>query len=141
MSGFTRFMKANKSVSENVIYVATQSLTDEKGEALEWEFRKLTSKEYNNIESDCLKEVPIKGRPNQFREKIDMVKWVNKLICASVVTPNLNDKELQDSYGVMSAEELIRELVDDPGEYTELSYFVQNLNGFIKEGMVEKAKN
>lgn len=31
------------------------------------------------------------------------------MICASVVEPNLNDKDLQNSYGVMTPEDLIRE--------------------------------
>ena len=65
------------------------------------------------------------------------------MICASVVEPNLNDKDLQNSYGVMTPEDLIREMIDDPGEYNSFAEFIQNFNGFTEtlDEKVEKAKN
>ena len=65
------------------------------------------------------------------------------MICACVVEPNLYDKDLQDSYGVMSPDDLLKEMIDDPGEYQEFATFVQNFNGFntTLEDKVEEAKN
>ena len=50
---------------------------------------------------------------------------------------------MQDSYGVMSPEDLLFALVDDPGEYDAFTAFVQDFNGFTKsfEEKVEEAKN
>ena len=42
----------------------------------------------------------------------------------------------------MSAEDLIKEMVDDPAEYTDLMIFIQNISGFkTLQDEVEEAKN
>ena len=143
MSKFSRFMKENKTVKENTTYVATKSLTDEKGEPLPWTIKPLSTKENDNIRDDCMMEVPVTGKPNMFRPKLNTSKYIAKMICACVVEPNLYDKELQDSYGVMTPEDLLKEMVDDPGEYQDFAAFIQNFNGFntTLEDKVEEAKN
>ena len=142
MSNFSKFMKANKIQKQNVMHPVTKSLTDENGEPLLWEIKPLTTKENEAIREACTVDVPVKGKPNMYRPKTDMNKYQTKLICAAIVSPDLNNAELQDSYGVMSAEELIKEMVDDPAEYTDLMVFVQNISGFkTLQEEVEEAKN
>ena len=143
MENFERFLKKNKIKRENVLYAPTASLTDEKGAPLRWEIRHLTATENDDLRESCSYDVQIIGKPGQFRSKLDTSKYLAKLICASVVSPNLNSKELQDSYGVMTPEDLIRQMVDLPGEYARLTEFIQKLNGFDEtlSDSVEKAKN
>lgn len=143
MSKFAKFMKANKAVKENVQYPVTNSLCDEKGNPLEWEFRHITSKENEEIREDCMIDVPVKGRPNVYRPKLNSGLYIQKMITASVVVPDLYDAELQDSYGVKTPEDLLMEMVDDPGEYNKLSAFVQKFQGFniSFEDKVDEAKN
>ena len=142
MSNFSKFMKANKIQKQNVMHPVTKSLTDENGEPLLWEIRPLTTKENEAIREACTIDVPVKGKPNMYRPKVDMNKYQTKLICAAIVNPDLNNAGLQDSYGVMSAEELIKEMVDDPAEYTDLMVLVQNISGFkTLQDEVEEAKN
>ena len=142
MSNFSMFMKTNKIQKQNVMHPVTQSLKDENGEPLLWEIKPLTTKENESIRESCTIDVPVKGKPNQYRPKIDMNAYQTKLICAAVVSPDLNNAELQNSYGVMSAEELIKEMVDDPAEYTDLMIFVQQLSGFkTLQEEVDEAKN
>ena len=71
------------------------------------------------------------------------MKYIAKMIATSVVEPNLNNKDLQDSYGVMTPEELIKEMIDNPGEYNNFARFIQEYNGFDEtlNEKVEKAKN
>ena len=142
MSNFSKFMKANKIQKQNVMHPVTKSLVDENGEPLLWEIKPLTTKENERIRESCTIEVPVKGKPNVFRPKVDMEKYQTKMVCAAIVSPNLNDAELQNSYGVMSAEELIKEMVDNPAEYTDLTVFIQTLSGFktLQED-VDEAKN
>ena len=53
----------------------------------------------------------------------------------------MQDKELQDSYGVMSAEELISTMLT-PGEFEDYATAVMKANGFDdEENLVEEAKN
>ena len=143
MSNFSRFMKKNKIVKENATFPATKSLVDEDGKALLWTIKPLTTKENDDIRDDCMIEVPVKGKPNVYRPKLNTSKYIAKMICACVVEPNLYDKDLQDSYGVMTPEELLKEMIDDPGEYQDFASFVQNFNGFNTtfEDKVEEAKN
>ncbi len=143
MSNFAKFMKANKIKKENVKYAVTKSLVDENGEALEWTFKPLTTKESNEIRESATYEVQVKGKPNMYRPKVNTSKYITGLICTSVVEPNLHDKELQDSYGVMCAEDLLVEMVDDVGEFSKLTEFIQEFNGITKsmDEKVEEAKN
>lgn len=143
MSDLSRFLKANKIKRENTTFAATKSLVDAKGNPLTWTIKPLTTKENDAIRDECMIEVPVKGKPNMFRPKLDTSKYIGKMICACVVEPNLYDKDLQDSYGVMSPDDLLKEMIDDPGEYQEFATFVQNFNGFntTLEDKVEEAKN
>lgn len=138
MSKFSKFMKANKVKRENVKYPATKSLLDEKGEPLEWEFKHLTVKEDEAIRENCTIEVPVTGKYGAYRDKFNSRTYLTNLIVASIVTPDLLDAELQDSYGVKTPADLLMELVDNPGEYAELAKFVQELQGF--EALDEKVK-
>jgi hypothetical protein len=130
MSNFSKFMKANKIQKENVMHPVTKSLVDEKGEPLLWEIKPLTTKEDEAIRESCTIEVPVKGKPNLYRPKLDMSKYQTKMVCAAIVSPDLNNVELQNSYGVMTPEELLKEMVDSPAEYQDLAMFVQKLSGF-----------
>ena len=143
MSNFSRFMKQNKITKENTTYAATKSLLDEGGNPLLWTIKPLNTKENDDIRDSCMREVQVPGKPNLFRPKLDTSKYIAKMICACVVEPNLYDKELQDSYGVMSPEDLLKEMIDDPGEYQDFASFIQNFNGFntTLEDKVEEAKN
>lgn len=111
-------------------------MTDENGEALKWELRPVTTGEDEKIREECLREVK-RG------VKLDYNLYLKKLAVASVVYPPLYNAALQDSYGVHTAEELLSQLVDNPGEYQELLRFVQKINGFdVKlSDKVSEAKN
>lgn len=143
MSKFSRFMKVNKATKENGFYAATKSLCDEKGKPLLWEFKPITSKENTELRESCMMDVPVTGKPNVTRPKFRSWLYVRKLIAASVVTPDLYDAELQDSYGVSTPEDLLMAMVDDPGEFDDLSAFVERFQGFDKsmDGKVDEAKN
>lgn len=139
---FERFMKKNKAVRENTFYPVTASLCDEEGNPLKWELRALTTKESEKIRERCTIDVPIPGKPGMYRQKLTD-KYIPSLICAAIVSPNLFDAELQDSYGVKTPEELIMEMVDNPDEYNKLLQFIQTYSGIntnINEEIAE-AKN
>ena len=143
MSKFSAFMKANKVVRPNGKYAPNSSLRDADGNPLEWEFRPITSRENDEIRDSCTRDVPVTGKPNVFRPKLDTSKYIVKLVCESTVFPDLYDAELQDSYGVKTPEELVYAMVDNAGEYGDFSVWMQNFQGFTKslDETVEKAKN
>lgn len=143
MSKFSRFMKSNKTGKANGRYAPTASLCDENGNPLEWEFKHITSKEHEELRDECTIDVPVTGKPNMFRQRLQSGKYIAKLIAASVVVPDLQDAELQDSYGVKKAEDLLLAMVDHPGEYNELAAFVQKFQGLDGSfnDKVKEAKN
>lgn len=143
MSKFSRFMKENKNVKPNEKYAPTVSLQDENGKPLKWEFKQISSRENEALRDACTIEVQVKGKPNLFRPKVKTAEYLAKMIVASTVYPDLYDKGLQDSYGVMTPEELLYALVDNAGEYQEFTVWMQKFQGFTKslDDKVEEAKN
>ena len=143
MSNFELFMKANKVKRENIFIAATKSILGKDGNPVLWEVRHLTTKEANVIREDCTTEIQVKGKPGMFRSKRNTNEYLGKLASAAVVYPDLNDKALQDSYGVMTPEELIFEMIDDPTEFNEFLEKIQNMSGLDKSlnDKVEEAKN
>lgn len=143
MSNLNRFLKANKITKGNTTYAATASLTDEKGKPLLWTIKPLTTRENDKLRDECTIQAKVAGKPNLTQPKLDISKFIAKMIATSVVEPNLYDKELQDSYGVMTPEDLIKEMIDNPGEYNNFAEFIQEYNGFNEtlDEKVEEAKN
>lgn len=143
MSKFAKFMKANKVVRENQKYAPTKSLLDENGKPICWEFRHITSRENEDLRESCTREVPVTGKPNLYRPRLNVSQYMAKMIVTSTVYPDLYDSDLQDSYGVRTPEELLFAMVDDPGEYNDLGEWVQKFQGFTQgmDELVEEAKN
>ena len=143
MGNLSLFLKKNKKVRANTFYAATKSLCDEKGNPLEWEIKALTTTESEDIRTSCTTEVQIPGKPGVYRPKVDSTSYMAKLIAACVVFPDLYNKELQDSYGVRTPEDLLKEMIDNPSEYNAFAEFVTNYNGLNEtlDEKVEEAKN
>lgn len=143
MSNLSLFLKGNKKQKEVVVYAPTKTLTDEEGNPLEFKWKAISVKQDEALRDSCTKEVQVTGKTNLFRPQFNTNKYLAKMIAACCVEPDLYNAELQNSYGVMTPEDLIREMVDNPGEYQDLTTFVQDLNGFntSKSEKVEQAKN
>ena len=84
---------------------------------------------------------PMPGRKGQFTQDFDVNAYLAKVSARCTVFPNLNDAGLQQSYGVMGAEQLITTMLT-PAEFEDYSTKVLNVNGFQSgEEMVDEAKN
>ena len=142
MSDFSIFMAGNVTADENVKYVATKRIKDKDGKAAEWELKAVGSDVDEAIRKECTKKVPIVGKRGQYTQETDTDKYIGKLCVASTVYPNLNNAELQDSYGVKTADDLLKKMLL-PGEYTEYKTKVMEVNGYdmSMEDKVEEAKN
>lgn len=142
MSDLSMFLKQNKIKRDNTTYIASKSFCDGEGKPLEWVIKPITTAENDEIRDSCTMDIPVTGKPNQYRQKIDTSKYMARMIVKSVVEPNLYRKELQDSYGVMTPEDLIKQMIDNPGEYSAFAQFIQEFNGFTDiNSKIEEAKN
>lgn len=138
----TAFLAQNADKVENVKYVASERFKDKDGKAVPWEIKCITGEEDEALRKSCVKRVPVPGKKNQFTSETDFNQYLGKLGVACTVYPNLNAKELQDSYGVMGAEALLKRMLT-PGEYTDYLNKVQVVCGF-EQGFAEEkeeAKN
>lgn len=142
MSNLSAFLATNAKKIENVKFVASDRFVDTKGKAVPWEICCITSQENDDIRDSCTKKVQVPGKRGQFTTETDFSKYLSKLAARCTVFPDLNDAELQNSYGVMGAEVLLRTMLS-PGEYSNYLKMVQDINGFDIdfEEDVEEAKN
>lgn len=143
MGGLSAFMAQNAKKPENIRLVVSNRFVDEDGKPETWEVRCISSDENDLIQRDCTKQVPIPGKRNQYRQVVDAALYGRKLAAACTVYPNLNDAELQDSYGAKCAEDLIVKLLCVPGEYNAyLDKITQSCGlDYNLNDMVEEAKN
>lgn len=141
MGNLSCFLAQNAVKIENSKLVVSKRFL-EKGKPVEWEIRAITTEEEEALRKSCTKKVPVPGKRGQYTQETDFDLYLGKIAVACTVFPNLNDKELQDSYGVLSADALLKKMLT-PGEYTEFQAKVQELNGFDTDfnDTVEEAKN
>lgn len=142
MSNLTAFLAQNAIKVENVKYVASKRFVDENNKPLEWEIGGIDAEEDELLRKACTKRVPVPGKRNAFVPETDFNSYIAKQAVKCTVFPNLNDAELQNSYGVMGGEALLKVMLT-PGEYADYVAKVQELNGFNVplEEAVEEAKN
>ena len=142
MSDFSMFMAGNAVKDEVVEYVASNRFKGKNGKPVAWKIQAIDSDLDEAIKKECTKRVPIVGKRGQYNQETDTDKYIGKLCVACTVFPNLNDAELQDSYGVKNADSLLKKMLK-PGEYTEYKAKVMEVNGYdmSMEELVDEAKN
>ena len=140
MSDFKAFLQQNALETENIKFPVSNRFLDENKQPIAWEIKAVTSDEDARIRKAHTKKVTGKG--GVVTQNFDAEEYLAALAARCVVYPNLNNAELQNSYGVMSAEQLVKKMLK-PGEYQTLMQKVQEVNGYdvgINE-LVEEAKN
>lgn len=142
MANDLRAFMANNIEKDELTEIVVTKRIKVKGEPVKWKIRTLTSFEDERIRKECTRKVPVQGKRNQRVPETDINEYIGKMVAACVVYPDLNDAELQNSYGVMSASDLLKTMLK-PGEYSELTTKVQEINGFdvTMEELVDEAKN
>lgn len=142
MSDLSLFLKENKKKKENGFFPATKSLCDASGKPLMWEIKPLSTRDDQELRDECTVQKLIPGKNGEQQLRFDSQKYLVRMMTACIIFPDLDDKKLQDSYGVKSAEDLIVEMIDDPDEFNEFAGFIQEYSGFDDIVDVEqKAKN
>lgn len=142
MSDLTFFFAENAIKEENVKYIASKRFLDKDKNPIEWELCCISSKEDEDIRKSCTKRVPVPGQKGRFTSETDTNQYLGKITARCIVYPNLNDAALQNSYGVMGADNLLKVMLLS-GEYADLIMKVQEINGFNTdmEELVDEAKN
>lgn len=143
MSAMKAFLKGQKKIKPNAFYSASENFLDDNGKPIPWEIKPLSTKDNERIKDECTTIIETRDKGFKAHPKVDIKMLQAKQITASVVFPDLYDKELQDSYGVMGAEDLLFALLDEAGEYQNLVMFIQKYNklNVTLDEKIETAKN
>ena len=131
------FMAESAIQYKEVDYVASERFIDEKNNPIPWKLRILTETELSKLKAQCKKRVT-NPKTQQSYIETDSSKLADLMIENSVIYPNLNNAQLQDSYGAVGAIDLAKKMLI-PGEYNDLILAVNEANGF-NSGMAEKIK-
>lgn len=138
----TAFLAENALKVENIKVAASKRFMGDDGKPMLWEIKTITGTEDEELRKACAKRIQIPGKKNQYQKETDYDMYLGKLAVACTVFPDLNNKELQDSYRVMGAETLLKTMLT-PGEYAEYLQKVQEVCGFDAsiQDEVDEAKN
>ncbi len=142
MGDLSCFLAQNALKTENEIFIASKRFQDKNKNPMKWEIQAITSKDDEALRKECTKRVPVAGKRGQYTQETDYNLYLGRLAARCTVFPNLSDKELQDSYGVMGADALLKAMLT-AGEYANYLEKVQAVNGFDvpMDDLVGEAKN
>jgi len=141
-AGLKAFFAENVTPEENLRFVASKRFVGDDGKPVEWVMQCITSDEDESLRKESTKRIPIVGKRGQFTSETDIDLYLGKLAVKCTAFPLLHDADLQNSYGVMGAEALLKKMLL-PGEYANYLAKVQEVNGFDVsfEELVDEAKN
>lgn len=135
------FFAENAGKAERIKKVVSRRFVGEDGKPVEWEIRPLTGREIETLVRRHTRLVAVPGTRGQYQQEVDETACGAQMMAECTVFPNLHDKALQDSYGVMGAEELLQTMLL-AGEYCQYQRLVQELNQLASfEEQVDDAKN
>lgn len=140
-SKFSAFLSENVERIPNAKIVVSNRFKDENGKPVEWEIRAITSSENDALQRRSFVNIPIVGQRGQYTKEMDQIKYVGLLLTASVVYPDLNDAELQDSYGVKTPEELLKNMLYAKEEELLAKKVMELSNLEDLQALVDDAKN
>lgn len=135
------FLAQNTKKIDNCTLVVSSRFVGEDKKPLAWEIKSISAAENAKLRKSCMRSVPAPGVRGQYTQDFDVHSYQAKLAAKCVVYPELDNVELQESYGAMSAEQLIG-LMLTAGEFDALVAGILEHNGFKDDGeLEEEAKN
>lgn len=139
MDGLSAFLAQNVERIPNEKVVVSKRFKDKKGKPIEWEIQAITSEVNDDLQRRSM--VTRKLVNGQSVREQDSVKYTSLMLTESVVYPDLNNAELQDSYGVKTPEALLKKMLY-PSEETALAKAVLKLSEMDDLSKdIEEAKN
>ena len=131
------FFKSNAKSLPDVKVVVSERFTNEDGTPIEWVLHPISTKRVEEITKRNTKTTIKNGK----KESVVNEENLNaELLEAVVLYPSLNDAELQDSYGVSSANELLSVMLY-PGETQVLTNALQEVMSGTKANDIDELKN
>lgn len=131
------FFKSNAKSLPDVKVVVSERFTNEDGTPIEWVLHPISTKRVEEITKRNTKTTIKNGKKES---TVNEENLNAELLEAVVLYPSLNDAELQDSYGVSSANELLSVMLY-PGETQVLTNALQKVMAGSKANDIDELKN
>lgn len=131
------FFKSNAKSLPDVKVVVSERFTDQDGNPIEWVLHPISTKLVEEITKRNTKTTIKNGKKES---TVNEENLNAELLEAVVLYPSLNDAELQDSYGVSSANELLGAMLY-PGETQVLTAVLQEVMAGSKANDIDELKN
>lgn len=131
------FFKSNAKSLPDVKVVVSERFTNEDGTPIEWVLHPISTKRVEEITKRNTKTTIKNGKKES---TVNEENLNAELLEAVVLYPSLNDAELQDSYGVSSANELLSVMLY-PGETQVLTAALQEVMSGVKANDIDELKN
>lgn len=131
------FFKSNAKSLSDVKVVVSERFTNEDGSPIEWVLHPISTKRVEEITKRNTKTTIKNGKKES---TVNEENLNAELLEAVVLYPSLNDAELQDSYGVSSANELLSVMLY-PGETQVLTNALQEVMAGTKANDIDELKN
>lgn len=131
------FFKSNAKSLPDVKVVVSERFTNEDGSPIEWVLHPISTKKVEEITKRNTKTAIKNGKKES---TVNEENLNAELLEAVVLYPSLNDAELQDSYGVSSANELLSVMLY-PGETQVLTNALQEVMAGTKANDIDELKN
>lgn len=131
------FFKSNAKSLPDLRVVVSERFTDEDGNPIEWVLHPISTRRVEEITKRNTKTTIKNGKKES---TVNEENLNAELLEAVVLYPSLNDAELQDSYGVSSANELLGAMLY-PGETQVLTNALQEVMAGSKANDIDELKN
>ncbi len=140
MMDLSGFLAENvEQINKEHEVIVSKRFKDADGNPIPWVAKAISGDEDEAIRKSC--KIRVQVRKNQYQNETDTDKYLAMFAAACTVYPNLNSKELQDSYHVMDATSLIRKMLT-AGEFTNYIEQLEKICGFeTLQEEVDQAKN
>ncbi|MDR0326303.1 MAG: phage portal protein [Oscillospiraceae bacterium] len=141
MSAFAAFMAQNAIKAEPLTVIVSKRFVGEDGVPEEWLVGPVTGAEDEELRREATRRrPPAAGNTRDgYVTEIDYNRYLGLLAARCTLYPDLNDAALQNSYGVLSPDSLLKTMLT-AGEFAEYAARVQEVCGFDMDGAVEEAK-
>lgn len=140
MSQLSAFFAQNTVAELTEEIVVSERFKGEDGSPIPWKLRSMSEAENEQIRKSATRQV--KGKNGVKVAETNPEEYLAKLAVNSIVFPDLKNEDLQRSYGVLGADQLLKKMLLS-GEYAGLLQKVQEINGFDRDmnELVEDVKN
>jgi hypothetical protein len=139
MSQFSSFLAQNAIKAEPVKVAASPRFQAAEGGPEEWLVGPVNGAEDEELRREATRRVPAANGRGGFVLETDYNRYLGLLAARCTLYPDLNDTGLQDSYGALSPDSLLKTMLT-AGEFAEYAAKVQEICGFDMAQAVDAAK-